>query len=271
MPAPAPNPRVPFSVVRDDGEVLIVVKDRGVVTRPGEGHERDSLLNGLIARYGERLLDLGARRDYGLLHRLDRATSGLVALASTAAAYDGLREAFAGRKVDKVYLALLRSPPPRPRGTVRVRLREVRQQDRKVARVDPRGEEAVTHYETLAIGRQGRALVGCRIETGRLHQIRAHLGWLGCPLEGDAVYGSAHAPDGRGSAARAADRSLLLHAWRLGFAHPCRPGRVEAEASLPADWTEATRSLGISLPRALARFAASRGKGPLPGKAPSRA
>jgi 23S rRNA pseudouridine1911/1915/1917 synthase len=256
----APNPEVHFAVAHDDGEVLVVVKDRGVVTRPGAGHERDSLLNGVMARYGDRLGALGARRDHGLLHRLDRATSGLVAIALTAEAYDRLRDAFASRRVEKTYLALVRSPPPRPRGTVRVRLREARRDDRKVAVADPGGDEAITHYETLAVGRDGRALVRCRIETGRLHQIRAHLAWLGSPLAGDAVYGGPRAPDGRGSAARAADRELLLHAWRLRL--PGRGGKaVEVVAPLPPYWDDAARAAGIPLRRILSDAARSPARG----------
>lgn len=272
MAAPAPNRAVPFAVAHDDGEILVVVKERGVVSRPGEGHERDSLLNGVIAvpRYGERLLALGRRRDHGLLHRLDRATSGLVAFALTAEAYDRLREAFATRRVEKVYLAVVRSPPPRSRGTVRMRLLEVRREDRKVALVDPRGEEAITHYETLAVGRDGRAVLCCRIETGRLHQIRAHLAWLGSPLAGDAVYAGARAPDGRGSAARAADRELLLHAWRLRLPRP-RGGAVAVEARLPEHWDELARTAGIPLARILERLPPRpRGIGPPPGRDASR-
>jgi 23S rRNA pseudouridine1911/1915/1917 synthase len=253
--APAPNGEIRVAVAHDDDEVLVVIKDRGVVTRPGEGHERDSLLNGVLAlpRYADRLRALGAGRDYGLLHRLDRATSGLVALALTAAAYDRLRDAFASRRVEKTYLAVTRSPPARSRGTVRMRLLEARRQDRKVALVDPRGEEAVTHYETLAIGRDGRAIVRCRIETGRLHQIRAHLAWVGSPLAGDAVYGGARSPDGRGSAARVADREILLHAWRLRLPARARArGRsIDVEAPLPEAWSVLARAIGIPLRRVL--------------------
>lgn len=253
MAAPAPNPRVPFGIAFEDDDLLIAVKDRGVVTRPGQGHDRDSLMNGLVAREGQRLLDLGERRDYGLLHRLDRATSGLVAVARTPLAYDRLREAFAGRRVEKVYLAVVRPAPPRPAGTVRVRLKETRRQDHKVAIVDARGEEAITHWKTLATGRDGRAIVACRIETGRLHQIRAHLAWLGSPLASDAVYAGPRAPDGRGSSARAADREILLHAWRLRFPHPRSGAPLSVDAPPPDAWAEETRGLGTSLAAILRR------------------
>ncbi len=249
---PQPNPAIAFEVAFEDDQLLVVVKPRGLVTRPGHGHGNDTLVNGVLARWGDPLMALGSGRDFGLLHRLDRATSGLVVFARTPAAYDRLRRAFAAREIGKTYLGWTRPAPPRRRTTVRVRLREVRRADRKLAEVDPRGEEAVTHVETLATGVDGSALVQCAIETGRLHQIRAHLAWLGSPLEGDTVYARAGGPpDGRASSARAADRTLLLHAWRLDLPHPTRSGRVSIEAPLPAAWLERARRAGVDLPSRL--------------------
>ncbi len=249
---PQPNPAITFEVAFEDDQFLVVVKPRGLVTRPGRGHGNDTLVSGVLARFGDQLVALGPERDFGLLHRLDRATSGLVVFARTPAAYDRLRRAFASREIGKTYLGWTRPAPPRRNTTVRVRLREGRRADRKLAEVDPRGEEAVTHIETLATGTDGSALVRCAIETGRLHQIRAHLAWLGSPLEGDAVYARASGPpDGRASSARAADRSLLLHAWRLDLPHPTRPNRVHIEAPLPAVWLDRARRARVDLPRSL--------------------
>ncbi len=257
--APAPNPSIRPRIVYEDAHLAVALKPRGLVTLPGRGHASDTLLNGLVARYGDRLLGLGKRRDWGLLHRLDRATSGLVAVALHPRAYDALRKAFARRKVLKTYLAVTRSSPPRRSGSINVRLREARRADRKVALVDPAGESARTDYRLLAVGRDGRALLLCRIATGRLHQIRAHLAWLGCPLAGDAVYAAADAPDGRGAAARRADRALLLHAWRLELPHPATGSPLEVEAAPPPDWDAWARSAGVPLGRVLARAAAAPG------------
>jgi RluA family pseudouridine synthase len=200
-----------------------------------------------LVHHGERLLALGARRDFGLLHRLDRATSGLVAFALNPVAYDRLREAFAKREVQKTYLALVEGLPPEPTGTTRRRLRIARRGDLKVSLVHPAGLEAVTHWRTLG-RRSRRALLECRIETGRLHQIRAHLAALGCPVIGDTVYRGSGPPDTRASVARAADKALALHAWRLRFPHPARRGFVAAEAAPPADFLRALDSAGIALP-----------------------
>ncbi len=252
MQAPAANQRIAFEVAFEDTRLLVVVKHKGLVTRPGRGHERDTLVNGVMAHYGAVLSRLGADRDFGLLHRLDRASSGLVAFALTAESYDALRQAFASRNIAKTYLAWTRSPPPKRRQTIRIRLLEVRLEDRKLSVPDLRGEEAVTHIETLALGTDGTALVRCSIETGRLHQIRAHLAWLGCPLEGDQVYARPGlAPDGRASAARHADRTLLLHAWRLDLPHPARRDRLEVEAPLPEAWQHRAHRAGINLAQVL--------------------
>lgn len=257
MALPEPNPDVEVAILHDDGEILVVDKTSGRVTMPGAGHARDSVQNGVMAVAGERLSHLGAARDYGLLHRLDRATSGLLLFAETVGAYDGLRASFHKREVVKDYLAITARPPERAGGSIRARLAEVRTRDRKVARVDARGKAAVTHFRVLCRGGDGTALVECRIETGRLHQIRAHLATIGAPLFGDAVYTPA-SPDGRASVARRADRDLFLHAWRLVFPHPTRGNRVKLEAPLPARFREALATHGLSLP-------SGRKRGLLPG------
>lgn len=251
MPVPIANPRVSYETAYQDDRLLVVVKPRGRVTMPGRGHERDTLVNGVFAQHGPTLARLGARRDYGLLHRLDRATSGLVAFALTAESYDHFRESFATRKVEKTYLTIVKHRPPRTRGTTRVRLVQRRMGDLAVSVPDARGVEAVTHWETLASGR-GRSLLACRIETGRLHQIRVHLAHLGCPIIGDTVYGGQKAPDTRASVARKADRGMQLHAWRLVLPGPGR-SRVEVQAEPPEDFRAAAGEAGMEVSGALRR------------------
>lgn len=247
MAFPEPNADVAVAIVRDDGEIFVVDKTSGRVTMPGAGHARDSVQNGVMAVAGERLRHLGAARDYGLLHRLDRASSGLLLFAQTVPAYEGLRGSFHKREVVKDYLAITARVPERPRGSIRARLAEVRTHDRKLARIDARGKAAVTHFKVLCRGHDGTALVECRIETGRLHQIRAHLASIGAPLLGDLVY-TPSSPDGRASVARQADRAILLHAWRLAFPHPVQGNRVKLEAPLPARFREALTAHGLKLP-----------------------
>lgn len=251
MPVPVANPRVSYETVFVDEHLLVVSKPRGRVTQPGKGHERDALVNGVFAEHGAALARLGARRDYGLLHRLDRATSGLVVFALTRDAYDFLRDAFATRRVEKTYLTIVRSRPPRRSGVARMRLRQARRGDLLVSLLDRRGVEAVTHWREWS-HRGGRSLLSCRIETGRLHQIRAHLAALGCPVEGDTVYGAAGGPDTRASVARKADRSLLLHAWQLEVPHPAGRRRVTVRSDPPAQFQRVAQEWGMDL-RTVAR------------------
>ena len=255
MSVPVANPRISYETAYRDDELLVVVKPRGRVTMPGRGHVRDSLVNGVFAEHGSVLARLGARRDYGLLHRLDRATSGLVAFALTPASYDRLREAFATRRVGKTYLTIVKPKPSRPRGTARMRLEAKRRGDLQVSVPNPRGLEAVTHWQTLASG-TGGALLACRIETGRLHQIRAHLAALGCPVVGDTVYGGRNPPDTRASVARKADRSLQLHAWQLVLPQG-RKKSVTISTAPPAEFREAALAAGIEYASAIRRLRAA--------------
>lgn len=260
MAVPVANSRVRYETVFVDEHVLVVSKPRGRVTMPGRGHDRDSLVNGVFAEYGAVLARLGARRDYGLLHRLDRATSGLVAFALTAEAYEMLRDAFTKRKVDKTYLTVVRRRPPRERGVSRVRLEQVRRGDLLVSVPGGRGSEAVTHWKTIASAR-GKSVLSCRIETGRLHQIRAHLAALGCPVEGDTIYGAKNPPDTRASVSRKADTSLLLHAWRLALPHPVRRKKLRLESAPPDYFVSAAADAGMDLAGMLRRVASGDGKG----------
>ena len=248
MSYPEPNPAMALEVVREDEEILIVAKPSGQVSLPGAGHLRDSVQNAAMSHAGAALTRLGEARDFGLLHRLDRASSGLLLFAKTPRAYDRLREDFSRRRIRKEYLAVTATAPVRGEGTIRQQLTEVRLQDRKVVRCVPQGSSAVTHYRVRARGSGGVALVECRIETGRLHQIRAHLSSLGAPLLGDLVY-VRREPDGRASAGRQSDRDILLHAWRLGFQHPGTGDPLVVELRPPQRFLDACREHGIPFAR----------------------
>ncbi|MBM4008904.1 MAG: RluA family pseudouridine synthase [Planctomycetes bacterium] len=230
--APVANPAVPCAVLLRDDALLAVEKPAGTVTLPGLGHANDSLLNGAFAVDGSALTSLGAQRDWGLLHRLDRETSGVVLIARTAAAYDSLRAQFEARSVAKAYLAIVKGRLPGTHGICQEPLAEVRRGDLKISVPQRGGLAAVTHWRVVAAA-SGSALVACAIETGRLHQIRAHLAWLGAPVEGDRVYRALLPPNT--SAARGVPNAppLLLHAWRIGFLHPLQRKRVDVESPLP--------------------------------------
>ncbi len=239
---PSANPAVKFDIVYADDDLLVIGKPAGLVTQPGLGHLKDTLLNGLFAGYGHQLHQLGPRRDWGLLHRLDRQTSGLLVVALRTRAYDALREDFEQRRLDKQYLALVAGRPDPAQGVVQARLKEIVAGKKKVI-ISRAGEEAISAYRVLSVS-DTAALVEVRIKTGRLHQIRAHMMFLCTPVLGDDIY----MPDGisPGKIPRAA--RLCLHAWKLGFQHPTEKKWREFAQPLPADMRATARRLGVAIP-----------------------
>lgn len=237
------NERVTFRVLHEDHDVVVVEKPPRLVTMPGVGHEHDTLLNGLYARYGERLRQLGTVRDHGMVHRLDRDTSGVLAVALSREAYDGLRARFEAREVRKFYWAVTIKAPREPEGVIRQPIDEVlskkgRYTSTRTARPSSSGKAAVTAYRVLAVSELG-ALIEARPVTGRLHQIRVHLDMIGASVLGDEVYGSHRA---RGSAPR-----LALHAHRLVFAHPVTGEALDVRTAWPRDLR--TLLARLNLPR----------------------
>ena len=240
-----PNDRITFKVLHEDDDLLVVGKPSHLVTLPGLGHERDSLLNGLFAAYGPRLQNLGRDRDFGLLHRLDRDTSGLVLVALRSRAYDRLREMFAERGVAKYYWAVVRDVPNRPSGVIRRPIAEFEGKTphdtrvKKLARISSAGKPAITAYRVIHASHTG-ALLECRAVTGRLHQIRVHLESIGSPILADELYGPS-------SVLHAAPR-LALHAHRLAFAHPTTGTRLDLRTAWPQDLRGVLRRLGLARP-----------------------
>lgn len=243
-----PNPRVPCRVVHTDPHFLVVEKPAGVVTQPGTDHTDDTLLNFAFAHHPRALQALGKARDYGLLHRLDRPTSGLVLVGLTPEGYDGLRAQFERRTIEKTYVALVHGAPRPPDGTVNDPIRETRRGGRKMAAVGPHrhAKPAVTRYRTLASGR-GVTLLECTLETGRLHQIRAHMAHRRCPVVGDREYGPRDALDKE--FARATRKAIFLHAGALRFGHPVDDRRVTVRAALPPKLRAFLETRGLALPR----------------------
>ena len=233
-PPPAvevPPQAIALDVVYEDGDLLVVNKPAGMVVHPAAGHYEGTLVNALLARYPG--LAVGDEGRPGIAHRLDRDTSGLIVIAKTAAALDYLRAQFRGRRVKKTYLALVHGQPPKPEGIVEVPIgRDPRQ--RKRMAVVAGGRPARTGFRVLEdLG--DFSLLSISLETGRTHQIRVHLAWLGVPVVGDGVYGRRR---NRLGLAR-----QFLHAWQLSFERPDGRGRLELEAPLPADLEEALQTL----------------------------
>lgn len=239
-----PNERVTFRVLHEDADLVVVEKPPRVVSTPGVGHEHDTLLNGLYARYGDRLRQLGVARDHGMLHRLDRETSGVLAVALSREAYDGLRAAFEGRQVRKFYWAVCMKAPRDPEGVVRKPIDEVVERKSKytntrTARVSNSGKAALTAYRVLSANDLG-AVIEARPVTGRLHQIRVHLSLIGAPVLGDDTYG--------GHRARGASARLALHAHRLAFTHPVTGAEVDVRTAFPKDLRALLKRLDLPRP-----------------------
>lgn len=225
----APEPDVEVALTIVDDAFVVVDKAAGQVVHPGAGHRRGTLAAGLVARFPE-MAAVGDPTRPGIVHRLDRETSGLLVAARTPDAYHHLVAQLGARSVSRHYLALVAGHPESPRGLVEAPIgRSPRQPTLMAVRSD--GKEARTRYEVLeAFDRPGPvALLSCRLETGRTHQIRVHLRAIGHPVVGDVRYGG-----GRSGVACA---RTFLHATRLAFAHPVDGRPVEADSPLPADLT----------------------------------
>ncbi|MGD9829974.1 MAG: RluA family pseudouridine synthase [Hyphomicrobiaceae bacterium] len=242
---------IPLTIVYEDDQLVVVDKPAGLVVHPAAGHAVGTLVNALIAHCGASLSGIGGVRRPGIVHRLDKDTSGLLVVAKTDAAHQGLSEQFKshGRdgRLERVYLALVWGAPPRHKGTIDAPLgRKPADRTRMAVGRGAGLREAVTHYEVLEAFPAGSGaaalvtLVACRLETGRTHQIRVHMAHIGHPLLGDAVYGSGFATrvSKLPAAARAALEALgrqALHATRLGFEHPTSGRALDFESPLPQD------------------------------------
>jgi len=232
---PQPDASIAIAVRHEDADVVVLAKPAGLVVHPGAGHPDGTLVNGLLARYPE-LSDVGDPARPGIVHRLDRDTSGLLVVARTAAAYDGLVAMLADHDVDRRYSALVWGRPDAARGVIDAPIgRSVRRPTRMAVREGGRG--ARTNYEVLAAYREPDvALLECRLETGRTHQIRVHLQAIGHPVVGDAAYGGARA-------ALVLDRPFL-HAGGLAFAHPVTGAPVEVTEELAPELQGVLAALG---------------------------
>ena len=240
-----PNEDVPYRILRATEDFLVIDKPAGVVTQPGKKHQHDALLNGLFAEYGKVLQNLGKKRDFGLLHRLDRQTSGLILVGLTPEGYDGLRQQFMDRRIEKTYLALVHGCPQPAGDTEKTPIREIRVGGRKRAALGGgRGaKEAVTKYSVLA-GSGRFTLVKCHPKTGRLHQIRIHMAHRGCPIVGDTEYGLKTPID-----RRVGKHSICLHAAQLEFRHPRTGKRVSVKSPVPDALHRAMGQVAIKCPR----------------------
>jgi len=228
---------IALDILFEDGSLLALNKQPGLVVHPAAGHRSGTLVNALVHHLGARLASRGGKERLGLVHRLDKDTSGVILIAKTDDAHEKLAAAFASRDVKKFYRALCWGKFRRASGSCREAIGRHRVHRQKMAVLKSGGREAHTDYRVLAQGPHG-AEVECELHTGRTHQIRVHLAHLGHPVWGDLIYGRSHPlADGFAPARH------MLHAARLEIAHPLTGKLLKFEAPLPEDFLESRAKL----------------------------
>ncbi|WCJ59991.1 RluA family pseudouridine synthase [Fontisphaera persica] len=247
FPEPRPShvypEALPLDILFEDEHLVVVNKAPGMVVHPGPGNEEHTLVNALLHHCAGRLSGIAGVARPGIVHRLDKDTSGCLVVAKNDAAHLGLSAQFSGRQVAKLYHAVACGEIPREGGILRTAIARHPTHRKRMAVVDEDvGREAVTEYRVRERLR-GATLVEARIHTGRTHQIRVHFQYLGHPLAGDATYGKR--PTARlAEATGYTPPRVLLHAWELSFVHPVTGGRLTFHAPWPEDFAEAVQALG---------------------------
>jgi 23S rRNA pseudouridine1911/1915/1917 synthase len=256
--APAPE-HIPLNVVYEDAEIIVIDKPAGLVVHPAPGHGSGTLVNALIAHCGDSLSGIGGVKRPGIVHRLDKDTTGLMVVAKTDRAHHALAAQFAdhGRSgpLKRGYLTLVWGAPDRPKGTIDAPIaRHPRSRDKMAVRAG--GRASITHWQVIERYKGNDAkpvasLLACRLETGRTHQVRVHLAHAGHPLLGDAVYGRGFktkdaqlAPPAR--EALAALGRQALHAYLLAIEHPTSRETLEFRSELPSDFARLRKLLAAA-------------------------
>lgn len=244
-PVPAHNEAqdIPLVIAFEDEHLIVVDKPAGLVVHPAAGNLDGTLVNALLHHCHGSLSGIGGVARPGIVHRIDKDTSGLMVAAKTDRAHEGLAKQFADHSIDRRYLAIVAGVPAPPAGKVDAPLARSPQNRKKIAIVAT-GKRAVTHYRTVERLRRDAALVECRLETGRTHQVRVHMASLGHALLGDPVYGrtkQAH----RAILETLGFRRQALHAARLGFIHPITRTALSFDSAMPADMQELFIQLNV--------------------------
>jgi 23S rRNA pseudouridine1911/1915/1917 synthase len=234
---------IPLNIVYEDNDVLVLNKSADMVVHPGAGNHDGTLVNALLAHCGNSLSGIGGVKRPGIVHRLDKETSGLMIVAKNDAAHHGLSEQLSSRKLKRIYQAIVWGAVSPPSGTVQTQIGRSPKHRQKMAVLPSGGREAITHYSVKKSFAPLASLVECRLETGRTHQIRVHMAHLGYPLLGDPLYGKAspaqflrvHKCSEKLSEAMLGFSRQALHAAQLEFVHPISKNKHHFEAPLPDD------------------------------------
>ncbi|MET0138383.1 MAG: RluA family pseudouridine synthase [Sphingobium sp.] len=248
LPAPRPadaQPEdIPLVIVHEDAHLVVVDKAAGMVVHPAAGNLDGTLVNALLAHCAGQLSGIGGVARPGIVHRIDKDTSGLMVVAKTDQAHEGLARQFKDHSIRRIYRAIVNGLPEKARGTVDTWIGRSDADRKKMAvQREGRGKHAVTHYKVVQ-RLHGSALVECRLETGRTHQVRVHMAHLGHPLLGDPVY----------ARSQSRHRELLttlgfarqaLHAAHLGFIHPVDGSDLDFDSSMPRDMQELFSHLNV--------------------------
>jgi 23S rRNA pseudouridine1911/1915/1917 synthase len=239
---------IPLKIVFEDEYLLVVDKPAGLVVHPAAGNLDGTLVNALLHHCGGSLSGIGGVARPGIVHRIDKDTSGLLVVAKSDVAHEGLARQFAAHSIDRRYLAIVSGVPKSSEGMIDAPLARSATNRKKIAIVEAkdvnrRGKRAVTHWRRLDV-LEDAALVECRLETGRTHQIRVHMASIGHPLIGDPVYGRSGKTHGKILTELQFHRQAL-HAAELGFTHPVTKRRLSFSSPMPPDMRELFNALGV--------------------------
>ena len=253
VPAPAPAHNEPqeiaLGIVYEDEHLLVVDKPAGMVVHPAAGNRDGTMVNALLHHCGGSLSGIGGVARPGIVHRIDKDTSGLLVVAKHDLAHEGLARQFADHSIERRYLAIVSDVPRLLGGKIDAPLARSSNDRKKIAIVDAhehergKGKRAVTHWKRLVV-LSGAALVECRLETGRTHQVRVHMASIGHPLVGDPVYGRTR-NEHRALLKELGFHRQALHAAHLGFIHPVSKRRLSFDSVLPSDMQELFSALGV--------------------------
>ncbi len=227
---------ITLDVIYEDKDIIIINKQKGMVVHPANGNYDGTLVNAIMAKCKDSLSGIGGEIRPGIVHRLDKDTSGAIIVAKNDKAHVNLSNQIKNHNVTKTYIALVRGIIKENQATIKMPIARSKT-DRKKMAVDPKGKEAITHFEVLERFENKYTLLKVNIETGRTHQIRVHMSYIGYPLVGDEVYSNGKNEFGI--------KGQCLHAWKLDFKHPITEKPMHIEAKIPEYFEEVIKKLKI--------------------------